>query len=179
MLRTGWVYLLILCGMIGCISNRITRCYDFTAPVKVIEHKDLTVSAGLMGAISSGEKTGRHNVSVRSNPYELLIQVSAISLYYKSATITNLRMMDQRGVQIDIPEMLTPQTSVFTQVPTGYAAKLSFKGLDLSYESHRLFLEIDIHTKANSRERLNVEFVLSPLYTEEKSNDTWSKYKNK
>jgi hypothetical protein len=174
MLKNSLVCLLILCGIVGCVSNRITKNYDFTSPVIEIEHKDLTVVALLIGTFSSGEKVDRYNVSIKSNPYELLVQVSAISFFYKSVTITKLRIEDESGKQIIIPNGSKLLKSNFVDAPAGYVASLSIKGLELPHETHRLYLDIAVQTKANSRENLNVEFLLTPQYNEEKSNDTWS-----
>lgn len=175
MRKYGLVLLILICGLIGCMSNRITKLYDFSSPVKVVEHKDLTVVATLNGTYSSGEKQGRHNVTVVKNPYEALVQIKTVSFYYKSSKIIHFRIEDERGRPVPKPRGAHFPQSDFLEVQHGYMAELSMPGFQLSHEAHRLVLDIQILTRANAIEDLSLVFWFTPQYKEEKTNDTWEK----
>lgn len=163
----------------GCLTNRITKGYDFSNTRIIVEEKDMVISAQLVGELTPGEKDGRFHVTIRRAPYTLIIDVVSETGYYRSARLSHTRVVDGHDNRINLPLSPGPSESEFTETLVGYHAQILYDNLDLPHDKLWLNAEIEIFTKSNSIIRQPVRFQFHPAYTEKKSNDAWPLNKSK
>jgi len=154
----------------GCLSNRITKSYDFSGAQLKVDQKDLAISAALLGASSAGEKEGGLNVTIRSSPYTLFFILASSTGYYREASISNILIRNEKN-EIILPKSPAPGVGQFSETPGGSIANVAFEHLELPYEKLFLTADIDIMTRANSVIKQPIQFSFEPIYSEEKSND--------
>jgi hypothetical protein len=167
-----YLILLFFCvvATAGCLSSRITKCYDFSGAQLIVDQKDLAISAALLGASSPGEKESGLNVTLRSSPYTLFFVLTSNTGYYREAIISNILIRNEKS-EIILPKSPAPGVGQFSESPGGSLTKVSFKHLELPYETLFLTADVEIMTRANSVIKQPIQFSFEPTYSEEKSND--------
>lgn len=153
----------------GCLSNRITKGYDYSGAQLIVDQKDMTISAALLGASAPGGNEGGLKVTIRSNPYTLLIVLTANTGYYQEASVSNVLIMNEKNHMI-LPRSPPPGLGKFSETLSGYITNISFGHLELPYETLFLTADVEIMTKANSIIKQPIRFSFEPTYSEEKSN---------
>lgn len=162
--------LFLFLTFLGCLSNRITKAYDFSGAQLIIDQKDLVVTATLIGASKPAEPPGDPNVTIRKSPYTLSFLLSSSTGYYREARVYGVWITDEknRNLLLHTPE---PVVGKFTETPAGNLASMQVKNLDLPFEKIFLTAELDVMTKANSIIKQTVQFAFDPSYSEEKTRD--------
>ena len=175
MQRKAFLIFLIASTIIGCIPNRIVKYYEFTVPETKIENTDIGIGAKLLGEFTDTEKQGRYNVTVKGNPYELIISVDFANGNYQSATVKSIKLSNLNGKTIGINGIAKSSKFEFSKYSSRYEAYFSYKRLELDHETHILEIDIEVLTAGNAVLSRQVQMKLEPVYTEDKSNDMWSR----
>jgi hypothetical protein len=175
MRRKTILIFLISATIIGCIPNRIVKFYEFTDPEIKLENIDIEIGAKLSGEFTDTEKKGRYNVTVKGNPYELIISASSTKDIYKSVTVRSLILSSLGGETVNIKDVVKSSNFVFSEYRTEYEAFVLYSDLELPHEAYLLNIELEILTETNSILSRQIQMKLDPVYTEDKSNDTWSR----
>lgn len=167
------ILLMIGCAGLGCLTNRITEGYDFSDAQMVVDHKDIKITAQLIGTLSTGEKEGRFDVAIRRTPYTLMINVMSETGFYRSAQLSRITLVDGRNNRISLPPQPRPPSCAFTETMLGYQARISIDNIDLPHEKLLLTADIEIYTMSNSLIKQPVQFQFLPTFSETKSKDDW------
>lgn len=168
------VILLLIAGTgLGCLNNRITKGYDFSDAQMVIDHKDMEITAQLIGTLSPGEKEGRCDVTIRRTPYTLMVNVMSETGFYRFAQLSRITLVDERDNRVILPSQPRPAGCAFTETMLGYHAQISIDSIDLPHEKLLLTADIEIYTMSNSVIKQAVEFQFFPRISETKSRDNW------
>lgn len=173
----GNIIAVVMMGLVpaGCVSNRITKYYDFSAYEYAVTQKDLVVGARLEGAVTEGEKEGWYAISQRKSPYALIIYVLSKTGYYQSAGIVDIRLTDKHDTPFHMPPDMPKTPAPFKDVNYLYLSEMIVADLELPYEPIDLAATVEITTRSNATFRIPIVFQFEPLYSEKKTNDTWTR----